>query len=75
MSAFDEYMKRSQREVIPGSIGSYLAQKNSVGRIVEPVASDVPVMTLGANGITDWFSQNWKWLALGGLAVFALASK
>ena len=72
MSAFDEYMRRTERMVIPGSIESYLAQKNSVGRIVEPVASDVPVMTLGANGISDWFSQNWKWLALGGLALLVL---
>ena len=72
MSAFDEYMRRTERMVIPGSIESYLAQKNSVGRIVEPVASDVPIVTLGANGISDWFSQNWKWLALGGLALLVL---
>lgn len=71
MSALDEYMRRAERMVIPGSLESYLAMRNSEGRYVEPVAFSAPVMTLGAND--DWLSQNWKWLALGGLAILALA--
>ena len=72
MSAFDEYTRNRQREVIPGSIGEYLAPHRNV---VPSAHSQPMVLELGANGISDWLSQNWKWVALGGLALFALASK
>jgi hypothetical protein len=70
MSAFDDYMRRTDREVFPGTIESYTAMRNAANKPV--IGSQAPV-ALGADNFS-WFSQNWKWLALGGLALIALAS-
>ena len=77
MSLFEEYSARTQREEIPGSIEGYLSHKDYAGKIVQPaVAANIPVMEFGSNGgVTDWLKQNWPLVAIGGVAVFALASK